>query len=390
MSDSWQNMLSRLDEGELDYWRDRLALAEEVTGALQAGQIIEPVSVARRLLVAFASDPKWEVRKAIANALHLVDERVFVELAVLLLRDDNAFVRRSAERSYRLRRNDDRNAAKRDRAEQKVAQRLHRLRKKLGDEAADEVDAITALRFEHLAGALAHNLRSVLTSMQPAATAVARGLDRTGDRPDLRRQAECVVDGVDFIERCLHDVERYTEPLPVGRQAEDLADVLAAACEMAAKNIADLGFDPSMVVLRRQVHDGLRLRLSRHLMVLAVANLVKNAYESFMARHQHLRGGEISVIAEAEAERVRITIRDNGMGMAEADLRELLTYTPRRRNKAKRKSTGFGVPIAKRYIEAHGGTLAFESREEMGTAVLIDLPRRIRPNQNNHDSGELR
>jgi signal transduction histidine kinase len=76
------------------------------------------------------------------------------------------------------------------------------------------------------------------------------------------------------------------------------------------------------------------------------------------------------------------------MGMAEADLNELLAYTPRRRNKAKRKSTGFGVPIAKRYIEAHGGTLTFESREDEGTAVLIDLPRQTRSSHTTHDSGE--
>ena len=35
----------------------------------------------------------------------------------------------------------------------------------------------------------------------------------------------------------------------------------------------------------------------------------------------------------------------------------------------------FGVPIARRYIEAHGGTLTFESREDAGTTALIILPR---------------
>ncbi len=63
------------------------------------------------------------------------------------------------------------------------------------------------------------------------------------------------------------------------------------------------------------------------------------------------------------------------MGMSAEDLAELQVFVPCRRNKAKRKSTGFGVPIAHRYIQAHGGTCRFESQEDVGTTVRISLPR---------------
>ena len=184
-----------------------------------------------------------------------------------------------------------------------------------------------------------------------------------------------MVEGLAFMERCVTDMERYTEPLPVERHPEDMAEVVTAACEMARGNIEDLGFDSHTVVLRQNVPDGLRLRISRYLMILALSNLVKNAYESFMKPQRHLRRGEVTVSAEADGDTVRTVVRDNGMGMTAENLAELLAFLPRRRNKAKRKSTGFGIPIARRYIEAHHGTLTFESEENVGTAAIITLPK---------------
>ena len=45
------------------------------------------------------------------------------------------------------------------------------------------------------------------------------------------------------------------------------------------------------------------------------------------------------------------------------------------RNKSKRQSTGYGLPIAARNVAAHGGLLRLESRENEGTTVTILLPR---------------
>ncbi len=375
MSDHWEEMLVGLDGGQVSYWRQRLVMAEDLMDALRTGQIIEAAPVVRQLLLRLADDPKWEVRKVIANGLNLVVDDVFSDLAARLLGDANGFVKRSAEQSFRLRRRDHRKACKRETADRQLANRLTKLRKKCGGSAVEDVIALSEMRFNQLAGAMAHDLRSILTHLQPAARGLRGALDEGGEPATLKRKATRVVEGLAFMDRCVSDMERYTEPLPVQQQPEDLAEVLKVACDMAARNIEELGFDSHMVVLHQEVPDGLRLRVSRHLVILAVANLVKNAYESFMERHKHLRRGEITVAAHNGEDDVQITIRDDGMGMASEDLDDLSSGMPRRRNKAKRKSTGFGVPIARRYIEAHGGALAFESTEDMGTTALITLPR---------------
>jgi len=375
MPDRWEDMLAGLDDGRAGYWRQRLAMAEDVMDALQTGQIVEATPVVRQLLLRLADDPKWEVRKVIANGLNLVADDLFDDLAARLISDANGFVKRSAEQSFRLRRRDHRQDRKRQAADRQLANRLTKLREKYGEDAVEDVIALSEMRFNQLAGAMAHDLRSILTHLQPAARAVRGSLDEGAELAALKRKTTRVVEGLAFMDRCVGDMERYTQPLPVERQAEDLAEVLKVACDMAARNIEELGFDSHMVILRQEVPDGLRLRVSRHLVILAVANLVKNAYESFMERHKHLRRGQITVTARNGEDDVQIDIRDDGMGMVSEDLDDLASGMPRRRNKAKRKSTGFGVPIARRYIEAHGGMLTFESTEDVGTSALITLPK---------------
>lgn len=374
MSDRWDDMLAGLNNGRADHWRTRVEAAEVVMDALQTGQVVEYTMAVRRLLSQLANDAKWEVRKVLANGLNLIEDELFNELSAKLLNDPNSFVKRAAEQSYAMRRRDQRHDRKREAVDRQLAHRLSQVQAKYGTDAVEHVLVISELRFNQLAGSMAHDLRSILTHLQPA----ARGFDAALHEDDVvtaRRKARRVIDGLAFIDRCVSDMERYTEKLPARQQPENLTEVIKVACDMAAKNIEELGFDSDMVVVQQQVPDGLRMRLSRHLVVLAVANLVKNAYESFMERHQHLRRGEIGVTVTANKEEVRIVINDNGMGMAAKDLDDLASGMPRRRNKAKRKSTGFGVPIARRYIEAHGGTLTFSSAEDVGTTATIALPR---------------
>ena len=375
MPTPWKDTLGQLNGNQAGYWRDRLVMAGELMAAFQTGQAVECTPVVRELLNRFASDSKWEVRKVVANGLALVEDDVLDELATKLLCDSNAFVKRAAEQSFSRRRQRLRDVRKQESLDRRVARRLSRLREDCGDDAIREVFSLSEARFCQLAGSMAHDLRSVLTHLQSAAKGLAAGLDNGTGRASLKRKAARVVEGLAFMGWCVTDMERYTEPLPVERHPEDLAEVVTVACEMARKNIEELGFDSHMVILHQNVPEGLRLQVSRHLMVLALSNLVKNAYESFMERHKHLRRGEISVSAEACGETVRIMIRDDGMGMAADDLSELLSFLPRRRNKAKRKSTGFGVPIARRYVDAHQGTLTFESEEDVGTVATITLSR---------------
>ncbi len=282
----WDNAVERLKK--MNHWRQRYELASEVMEAFQTGQILECTPEIRELLVRLASDENMRVRKVIANDLSLLGEDVFDDIAIGLCNDTNTFVKQAAQRSFSLRRKHKQDQTKQESDHKRLSKMFGKIREKYGEDAIGEILTISEARYNILAGSMAHDMRSILTHLKPSAKAIIG----SNGNPKAAR----LVAGLELIESCVADMESYTKPLPVERNPQDLCEILKSACDMGRKNIEELGYNSDTVTLKLDVQDGLRLRISRHLIIFAVANLVKNAYESFMDGRK-LRPGEISVQA---------------------------------------------------------------------------------------------
>ena len=72
-----------------------------------------------------------------------------------------------------------------------------------------------------------------------------------------------------------------------------------------------------------------------------------------------------------------LTIADTGIGMSADDIPKALTRFGQIDSRLSRKydGTGLGLPLSKRLIELHGGTLAIDSVVGAGTTVTIRFPR---------------
>jgi signal transduction histidine kinase len=66
----------------------------------------------------------------------------------------------------------------------------------------------------------------------------------------------------------------------------------------------------------------------------------------------------------------RIVIEDTGEGISPDNL--LHIFEPFYSTKT--NGTGLGLPVSKKIIEAHGGTITMESEVGKGTKVTIELP----------------
>jgi PAS domain S-box-containing protein len=87
---------------------------------------------------------------------------------------------------------------------------------------------------------------------------------------------------------------------------------------------------------------------------------------------------DIEVGAETRGDRVHISIVDNGIGIREEDLKNVMKIFYRVRAESavqQAEGTGLGLPIVKKIVEQHGGTIALKSEIGKGTTVLFDLPR---------------
>jgi signal transduction histidine kinase len=96
----------------------------------------------------------------------------------------------------------------------------------------------------------------------------------------------------------------------------------------------------------------------------AVLNLVLNALQATP------EGGAIVIAVGRGGSGIEIAVRDTGEGMPGDVLPRVFDPFFSTRE----GGTGLGLPIARRIVEAHGGTLALASRQGEGTVATIVLP----------------
>ena len=115
--------------------------------------------------------------------------------------------------------------------------------------------------------------------------------------------------------------------------------------------------------IRVEAGPGLALNADRDLLVQALLNILKNAVEASET-------APIRVSARRAGDRVEVVIRDKGPGFpAETAARIFEPFYS-----TKGKGMGIGLYLAKKIIEAHGGTIEARSRDGEGAEFRVDLP----------------
>lgn len=218
---------------------------------------------------------------------------------------------------------------------------------------------------------MSYELRTPPTSIQGFAEMLQGGL--AGDlAPQAQDYIAAILESTARLGTLIDNVLDLTQGdaggLPMDRKLLDIAALLGdvmtdAAAQAAAKSI-DLAhdIDASVGALKGDVR---RLRQ-------AVDQLMANAIAYTP------KGGRVLLYARGDEHRAIIVISDNGPGMDETDQARALDRFSRVGAEAGREAEGalgIGLPLAKQYVEAHGGTLTLISELGAGTAVQIELPR---------------
>ena len=86
-------------------------------------------------------------------------------------------------------------------------------------------------------------------------------------------------------------------------------------------------------------------------------------------------GGRVSITAKSEPDLVMISVIDNGVGIAEEDIGFIFSDFYRGKNLPEgERSSGVGLSITKRIIEAHSGSIEVDSEVGKGSKFSIKLP----------------
>ncbi|MDB4968677.1 MAG: sensor histidine kinase [Myxococcales bacterium] len=212
-------------------------------------------------------------------------------------------------------------------------------------------------RREELAGSarsFAHEVRNPLAAIGAAAQVVARDDCEKSQRIRLARAIESettrVTDLVqEYVER--RDVRRLLQSVDVTSLLNEVVEVnLLSSPARARISISSAATLPSVRA------DAARLKQ-------VVLNLVLNAIKATDD------GGTIALDARPEAGGVALQVTDTGCGIAASDLPRIFEESF-----STRQGGGLGLPIARRIVEQHGGSIVVESSEGHGSSFTVWLP----------------
>jgi signal transduction histidine kinase len=237
------------------------------------------------------------------------------------------------------------------------------------DQMADRIEALLRTEKELLAN-VSHELRTPLARIR-----VALDLAAEGDLERSRRYLAGIGADLDELTQLVDDVltaarldlaaGRYPGvELPLRRDRVDGRELVLRAAERFRAAHPDralaVAVDPELPAL-----DADPALLRR-----VLDNLLDNA------RKYSEEGAPITLTARPDGGALSVEVADGGIGMDEADLARL--FTPFfRSDRSRARGTGgvgLGLALAKRVIEAHGGSIAAQSAPGKGTRVRFSVP----------------
>ncbi|KQN90459.1 histidine kinase [Sphingomonas sp. Leaf231] len=230
-------------------------------------------------------------------------------------------------------------------------------------EAADQVKTAFVAN-------MSYELRTPLTSISGFAEMLHGGY--AGDlSTDAIAYLDAILDSVDRLGLLIDDVLDLTSTdsgaRPLERADIDVAAVARAAADALRATAKRHQIELTVEVQRsagRLTGDARRIReVVEHLLRRAIGTAPEN--------------GHVRLLVDGNARAARIVVSDDGPGMTPEQVgRAFDRFAGEGVSAAGERALGLGLPLAKQFVEAHGGTIALVSTPDTGTVVTVDLPRR--------------
>ena len=243
------------------------------------------------------------------------------------------------------------------------------------DDVSDLVAAQRMAAWGDVARRIAHEIKNPLTPLQLSAERIKRKFRRHLDDQngtDLEQLTDVIVRQTNDLRRIVDEFSKFARMPEPERKPESLtalvrdAVLLQQAGQPNVRIRADLG------------DDMLDAEVDATMIHQALTNLIKNAgeatetYQQKEALDDYL--AQIHITATRIGTQAEIRIMDNGIGLPEDRARLFEPYVTTRN-----EGTGLGLPIVKKIIEEHGGTLSledapcFEGDNRHGAMAVIRL-----------------
>jgi two-component system sensor kinase FixL len=210
------------------------------------------------------------------------------------------------------------------------------------------------VKLGEMAAVVAHEVKNPIAGIRGALQVI------TSRMPAEQRDRAVLIDIIarlDALNRIVQDMLMFARPRAL-QQGPVAVEVLIS------ETAALIRQDPGMSQLNIRTSGTAAVTGDREMLQVVFQNILMNAAQAMAGQ------GSIEVTITAADAKCRVDVVDRGPGMP-ADVREKAFdafFT------TKHRGTGLGLPIARRVIEAHGGTIQIDVPATGGTTVSVSLP----------------
>ncbi|MCD5390316.1 ATP-binding protein [candidate division NPL-UPA2 bacterium] len=238
-------------------------------------------------------------------------------------------------------------------------------RQRILERKASEEDRLAYVGL--LSSGLVHELRSPLNVMTVDMRTLQRELEEPhkASKTALRNLTERLSGQMERLTGMLKEFLRFGKPGELKLEETNPNTILRDVLEFLHGDAKRNGIQ----VIENLDENLLSVRIDRTRMREAIFNIALNAIQAMP------HGGTLSVSSTRVDSQVRIELSDTGCGLSEEECQKIfdIFYS------TKDGGTGLGLPIVRRTVHDHGGTIEVKSRKGEGTTVTISLPVSAKP-----------
>ena len=243
------------------------------------------------------------------------------------------------------------------------------------DDVTDLVSAQRMAAWGDVARRIAHEIKNPLTPIQLSAERIKRKFSPMVDEDSekLDSMTDVIVRQTNDLRRIVDEFSEFARMPEPDRHHEDLIKLVRDAITLQQTG------QPGTEIVGTLPEGPIAANVDATMIGQALTNLIKNAGEAIESLTK--KGApdghrpQIEVSLDAKDGMAEIRIADNGIGLPEDRARLFEPYVTTRD-----EGTGLGLPIVKKIIEEHRGTLAleeapvFDGGTHAGAMAIIRLP----------------
>jgi len=218
---------------------------------------------------------------------------------------------------------------------------------------------------------MSHELRTPLNAVLGFSDIIRQGMVEPPEADRTREYAEVIHQSGSHLLSIISDILDISR-IETGRY--DLGETRFDVCRLLAECIkmVQTKADEKKIVVRSScLCDKQVIYADERIMKQVVVNILFNA-----VKFTHVGGTVTAAVRTGSIAGIDIEISDNGVGMTQEEVAIALepfgqVGDPLRRGQ---DGIGLGLPLARAFVELHGGVLFIDSAKDRGTTVTISLP----------------